>query len=105
VRLLKIYIFVLSCCLFARSVEMAIEKRVERKTGKKHGKVVAAKRTRSRVSGRKSTPKTTRRSEGSQRKLDLKSRAKNLRVWQAHMEAARLEFGVCEVRYRGCEVP
>ena len=90
-RLLKIYIFVLSCCLFARSVEMAIEKRVERKTGKKHGKVVAAKRTRSRVSGRKSTPKTTRRSEGSQRKLDLKSRAKNLRVWQAHMEAARLE--------------
>ena len=89
-RLLKIYISSLSCLLFARFVEMAILKRADRRNGKKHGKAAEPKRTRSRRSGRKGTAKDSTRHEPSQRKLDLKLRAKKLRVWQAHMEAARV---------------
>ena len=90
-RRLKIYISSLSCLLFARFVEMAIAKRADRRNGKKHGKAAAPKRTRSKSGGRKRTDKDSTRHEPSQRKLDLKSRAKKLRVWQAHMEAARVE--------------
>ena len=80
---------------------LARNERTTDKRGGKHTKK-GKQRTRSSKDRDLEALATTKRHDGSARKLDLKKRAARVREWQGHMEAARVhctDMGIGAVKY------